>query len=318
MPTDNPRILIWGNRPGEAEAVAALLAERQPELAVATASNEADFARELPLAEVLFGFRVPSAYWASARQLRWFQVMGAGLEDIAAGPALPPGVVVTNLKGVFGAAMAEYALAYMLAHAQRVRDVLAQQARGEWRDFTPGLLGGATVGVIGMGSIGREVAGRCAALGMHVLGLSRSGAPVAGIERVFAVEAIADFLPRCDYLVCVVPQTPDTTGLLNRERLRLLKPSCFLVNMGRGNVLPLADIELALRERWLAGAALDVFLEEPLPFDSPLWALDNAFITPHISGVNRPEDVLSVFMANLARYRAGDTLENVVDLARGY
>ena len=313
-----PTLLIWGNRPGEAEAARALVATRHPALPTLVAEGEADFARQLPEAEILFGFRVPTAYWPSATRLRWFQVMGAGLEDIASGPPLPPGVVVTNIKGVFGPAMAEYALAYMLAHAQQLRAVLRQQARAEWRDITPSLLRGATAGVIGLGSIGREVAARCAAFGMTVVGLSRSGAPVAGVERVYPVSAIESFLPRCDYLVCVAPQTPETTGLLNRSRLRLLKPSCFLVNMGRGNILPPDDIAHALRERWLAGAALDVFPSEPLPADSPLWALDNAFITPHLSGVNRPEEVTAIFFDNLARYLAGAALRNVVDLTRGY
>jgi phosphoglycerate dehydrogenase-like enzyme len=227
-------------------------------------------------------------------------------------------VRVTNIRGVFGMAMAEYALAYMLAHAQDVRGILARQSRRSWEPFEPALLRDRTAGIVGLGSVGREIARRCAAFGMRVIGLKRGPGDVPEVERVYTVAEIAGFLPACDYLVTVVPHTAETTNLLNAERLRLLKPHCVYINIGRGNVVDLDALTEALRARRIAGAALDVFPEEPLPASHPLWELDNVFITPHVSGVNRPSDVTDAFLANLARYLAGEPLLNEVDLARGY
>jgi phosphoglycerate dehydrogenase-like enzyme len=153
---------------------------------------------------------------------------------------------------------------------------------------------------------------------MRVIGANRSGAPVEGIERTYAVADIEQFLPECDFLVSVVPQTAETTSLLNSQRLALLKPSCYYINIGRGNIVDLDALGAALATERLAGAALDVFPTEPLPADHPIWVAPNAVITPHISGVNRPEDVTGVFLDNLTRYLAGEPLKNVVDLARGY
>jgi len=312
-----PVILIHSGRASDDPIVAAAVREQHPELTVLTASNEAEVTERLPQAEILFAWDFPVHLLRLGTNLRWFQVMGAGVERLAGAP-IPPGVCVTNVKGIFGGSMTEYALTYILAHLQDVRRVLDQQARRDWQQFTPARLAGKTVGIVGLGSIGREIARACAALGMRVVGVNRSGSSVEGIERVWAVERIDEFLPECDVLITVVPNTSATTGLLSRARLRLLKPSCFYVNIGRGNVVDLDDITAVLRERRIAGAALDVFPTEPLPADHPIWGLDNVFITPHISGINRPEDVPGVFLANLERYLSGQPLLNEVDLSRGY
>jgi phosphoglycerate dehydrogenase-like enzyme len=310
-------ILVHSGDAAEDAAVLRLLGERYPELTVLAAHTEHEIVERLPGAEILFAWRFPMALLAHGHRLRWFQVMGAGIERLTGAP-LPAGVRVTNIRGVFGMAMAEYALAYMLAHAQDVRGILARQSRRSWEPFEPALLRDRTAGIVGLGSVGREIARRCAAFGMRVIGLKRGPGDVPEVERVYTVAEIAGFLPACDYLVTVVPHTAETTNLLNAERLRLLKPHCVYINIGRGNVVDLDALTEALRARRIAGAALDVFPEEPLPASHPLWELDNVFITPHVSGVNRPSDVTDAFLANLARYLAGEPLLNEVDLARGY
>lgn len=314
-----PVVLIHSGRHTDDLDVARQVAQVYPDMRILTPASSDEVAEQLPHAEVLFAFYFPFEHLPLARNLRWFQVMGAGLEKLAAAAAtLPPGVRVTNLKGVFGGAMGEYALTYILAHAQNVRGILRRQAAHEWLEFAPQRIEGSTLGVIGLGSIGQDVVRRCRALGMRVIGLRRGTGAVDGVDEVFSVERIDEFLPQCDFLVCVVPQTPETIGLLSRERLRLLKPECFLVNMGRGTVADPDDLLHALRSGWLAGAALDVFPTEPLPADHPLWDLDNAFITPHISGINRPDDVVRVFLDNMQRYLHDEPLLFPVDLARGY
>jgi glyoxylate/hydroxypyruvate reductase A len=313
----SPIVLVHSGDERENEIVAARIREARPEARLLTAHGVEQVKERLPQAEVLFAWEFPMETLPLATRLRWFQVMGAGLERLA-GSAVPGGVVVTNMKGIFGVAMAEYALAYMLAHSQQIRRVTLQQDERRWEQFEPQLLAGQTAGVIGLGSIGRQVARRCAEFAMRVIGVNRGGAPVAGVDVTYAVAEIERFLPECDYLISVVPQTGETTGLLSGERLRLLKPSCFYINMGRGNIVDLDALVEALGAGRLAGAALDVFPTEPLPPEHPIWAAPNTFITPHISGVNRPDDVTRVFLDNLTRYLNGEPLENIVDLRRGY
>ncbi len=315
--SNSPTILIHSGDARENEVVAARIAEARPDLRLLTAHGEAQVRERLPEAEIVFAWEFPMQLLPLATRLRWFQVMGAGLERLA-GASVPEGIVVTNMKGIFGTAMAEYALAYMLTHAQGIRRVLRQQQERRWEQFEPALLAGSTVGIIGLGSIGREIASRCAAFGMQVTGVNRGGKPVAEVEQTYAVSEIEQFLPECDFLISVVPQTAASTGLLSAARLMLLKPTCFYINIGRGNIVDLDALGEALSAGRLAGAALDVFPTEPLPTDHPIWTAPNAVITPHISGVNRPEDVTGVFLDNLGRYIAGKSLMNIVDLARGY
>lgn len=314
---ESPTILIHSGDARENEIVAARIAGARSGPRLLTAHGDEQVRERLPEADILFAWEFPMRLLPLAGRLRWFQVMGAGLERLA-GASVPDGVVVTNMKGIFGTAMAEYALAYMLAHTQSIRRILRQQEERRWEQFEPALLAGKTAGVIGLGSIGREIAQRCGAFGMRIIGVNRHGEPVAGVDRVWPVGEIEQLLPECDMLISVVPQTAETTGLLNAERLRLLKPDCFYVNIGRGNIVDLDALSAALEAGRLAGAALDVFPTEPLQADHPIWAAPNTIITPHISGVNRPEAVASVFLDNLTRYLAGEPLRNVVDLARGY
>jgi phosphoglycerate dehydrogenase-like enzyme len=315
--SDSPTILIHSGDARENEVVAARIAAARPDVRLLTAHGEEEVRERLPEVEVLFAWEFPMQLLTLAERLRWFQVMGAGLERLA-GAGVPDGIVITNMKGIFGTAMAEYALAYMLAHTQSVRRIYAQQETRTWEQFEPALLDGKTAGVIGLGSIGREIARRCAAFGMRVIGVNRSGAPVPEVGRTYAVAEIEQFLPECDFLISVVPQTGESTGLLNAERLALLKRTAFYVNVGRGNIVDLDALGAALSSGRLAGAALDVFPTEPLAADHPIWSTPNVTVTPHISGVNRPEDVTGVFLDNLSRYMAGEPLINAVDLKRGY
>lgn len=312
-----PVILVHSSIAPDDAAIAELIGSRHPDVTVLTASTEDEVREHLPSAEILFAWDFPLHLIDCATSLRWFQVMGAGIEKLAGAP-IPDGVTVTNVRGVFGGAMSEYVLAWTLAHLWSARRIFEQQARHEWEPFRPGRLAGLTLGVIGLGSIGQEIARACAGLGMRVVGLKRDAAPVPHVERVYGVAEIESFLPECDVLVSVVPHTAETTGLLSRERLQLLKPTALYINIGRGNIVAPVDIIHALREGWLAAATLDVFPEEPLPANHPLWDAPNLTITPHISGVNRPDDVTDIFLTNLAHYLAGEELVNVVDVRRGY
>lgn len=318
MSENGTTILVYSGYPEDDRILERSILEEFPGVTVLVAESDEDLASKLPGADVLYAWSFPVHLLEYARRLRWFQVMGAGVDRIASGPPLPETVTVTNIKNVFGGLMSEYAFAYMFAHAQQIRRTMRAQSERRWDRFDPGRLGGQTLGVIGLGSIGREVVNKGVAMGMRVLGVRRSGGEVEGCKKVYAVAQIDEFLPQCDFLVCVIPHTPETVGLLTLDRLRSLPRHCFLVNMGRGTLYREEDMVEALREGWIAGAALDVFPTEPLPESSPLWGLENVFITPHISGTNRPAEIVRPFLQNLERYLAGEELLYQVDLSRGY
>jgi glyoxylate/hydroxypyruvate reductase A len=316
----HPSILIHSSIREEDAFLLGELQRARPDLisSIRTANGVDEITALLPEAEILWAYDFPIELLPRGGQLRWFQVMGAGVDHLLGRPEIPHELVITNVKGVFGRSMAEYALTYMLAHSQRIPQVRAQQARHEWTQFEPGPLRGKTAGIVGLGSIGREVAQLCAAVGLRVLGAKRTPGDVPHVERVYTTDELDAMLPECDFLILCVPRTPETTGLLNRERYQLMKPTSVVINMARGSLTPETDLVEAIEQGWIAGAAIDVFEAEPLPPESPLWALRNVFITPHISGVNRPEELIPPFLANLDRYLAGQTLDNLVDLRRGY
>jgi phosphoglycerate dehydrogenase-like enzyme len=216
--------------------------------------------------------------------------------------------------------MADYAMAAMFMLHWDVPRILRDQAGAVWRREAKAPLAGRTLGVIGLGAIGQEIARRAQCAGMEVLGVSRSGTAVASVAEVHRQEQLQDVLPRCDFVVLVVPATAETSGLIDAEALRLMKPTASLINFARGSVVEEQALIDALRDRAIKGAVLDVFAAEPLPAESPLWSLPNVIVTPHIAGMSDDYEArfATAFAANLARYRRGEQLLNIVDLARGY
>ena len=282
-------------------------------------AGSADELRQLVAhAKVLLAWSLPVDILRLARKLEWLQVIGTGVDGFVPARDLLRGVTVTNIRGVFARPIAEYVIAYALAHAQRIRDVLEQQRRHAWTAFLPARLEGKTFGIVGMGSVGTEIARLCGALGARVIGLRRGTDPAPHVERVYRLEEIGEFLPRCDVLVLALPGTAQTRDFMSLERLAMLKPSAFVINVGRGSALPEANLVAALDRGLIAGAAIDVFEEEPLRALSPLWDRTEVFVSPHVSGINRPEDVAGPVVANLRRFIAGEPLLNLVDLDRGY
>jgi phosphoglycerate dehydrogenase-like enzyme len=268
--------------------------------------------------DVLFAWRFPADLLAKAGRLTWIQSMGAGAEW-ALGPGLPDRVVVTRAPGIFGPWMAEYVLGWCAWVTLRMAEYREAQRRREWIDHVlPRRLAGTTMLIIGLGDIGRTIARAARAIGIRVLGASRSGRPVPGVERVWRASALRTPLARADWVVLVVPLTPRTRGLIGAAELAVMRPAAWLVNVGRGAVVDEAALVEALEARRIGGAVLDVFPVEPLPRDHPLWGLDNAVVTPHISGPNVPEELTAIFHDNLARWLAGRRLRHVIDRRRGY
>ena len=276
----------------------------------------AEYVREM---DIFFAWRFPPEIVKDAPKLRWISSTGAGVDAVmAAREWLPKGVPVTRMVHVFDTAMAEYVLGFLLAVQLDVRRALRQQASKTWQGWNPPHLRGSTAVVVGLGSIGSEVARTLKAHGLTVIGVSRTGQPVEGLDEVHTVDRLDSVLPRADYLVLVVPLTPETRGLIDGRRLGLLPRGAVLVNICRGAVVREQELTQSLESGQLRFAVLDVFEQEPLPPESPLWSMENVIVTPHMSG---PDDVpvnAARFLENYRRFLAGQPLNGEVDFERGY
>jgi phosphoglycerate dehydrogenase-like enzyme len=290
--------------------------------------------------EILYTDRVlPSP--EQAPKLRWIQLHYAGMDHVAAAPILQkPDVVVTTLSGVAASQIAEYALMMLLALGHHLPDLINNQRKAEWPEdrwerFSPVELRGSTVGIVGYGSIGRQIARLLQDFGATVLATKRNamhpednGFTLEGqgdpggdlVNRLYPSQALRSMLKECDFVVVTLPLTGETLHIIGAGELESLKSSAYLVNISRGGVIDQNALISALKEHQFAGAALDVFTEEPLPPDNPLWKMPNVIITPHISGNTRfyDERAVLLFTENLHRYLAGLPLYNRFDPQKGY
>jgi glyoxylate/hydroxypyruvate reductase A len=280
-------------------------------------ATEAEAASVIAEAQVAYAWKIPPVLYGKAARLEWLQVMGAGVDWALA--EVPRRVVVTRAPGIFGPWMSEYVLAWCSWVTQRMESYRGAQRERRWiEDVLPGRLRGKTLTLVGVGDIGREIARVARAVGMHVIGVSRSGQRVPAVERVYRPGHLARALAAADFVVVVVPLTRQTRGLLDARALAAMRPGAWLLNIARGAVLDETALIEALRTRRIAGAILDVFPTEPLPADHPLWGLDNVVITPHVAGPSMAEELAPVFNDNLARWLRGRPLQHVVDRTRGY
>jgi len=286
-------------------------------LAVRACRTPAEAEPWLDRAEILYGWGFPIPFLARMPRLRWIQNMGAGVERLLV-PELPAGVRLTRVAGIFGPWMAEYTLGWCLWVTQRVEHFRAEQRARSWKPVDPLRLRGRTLCVVGLGDIGRTVARAARGFDMRVVGVSRAGRPVPEAHAVHRTAALRRVLATADFAVLTVPLTPDTRGLVGAAELAAMKPTAWLINVARGPIVDEAALLAALRARRIGGAVLDVFAEEPLPPEHPLWALDNAVVTPHISGPSTPDEIAPIFADNLRRYLAGRPLRFQVDARRGY
>jgi phosphoglycerate dehydrogenase-like enzyme len=309
-------VLVY--HPDEAERYAALVRPPRPGVTVRVAATPEAAAAVVGETEILYAWRFPPALLGKATRLKWIQAAGAGVEW-ALVPELPAGVTVTRAPGVFGPWMAEYVLGWCAWVTQRMATYLEAKRHRRWQGTViPRRLGGTTMAIVGLGDIGRDIARAARALGIRVIGVTRTGRPVREAHHVHRAAALPRALGEADWVVVVLPLTPATRGLIGEHELAAMRRSAWLVNIGRGPVVDEPSLVQALTERRIAGAVLDVFATEPLPPAHPLWALDNVVITPHIAGPSVPEEIAQVFNDNLTRYLAGRPLRHIVDRRRGY
>lgn len=311
-------VLVYYPDAAEAKAYAALVRAPRGAVRLSVCATPAEAETAIADAEVLYAWKFPAELYARAARLRWIHAMGAGV-DWALVPTLPSDVVITRVPGIFGPWMREYVLGWCLWVTQRMHTYRAAQRERRWRaDVLPDRLAGQTLAVVGLGDIGRDIAAAARAVGLRVIGVSRSGRAVRGVERVHRLAGLPRALGAADFVVLVLPLTEATRGIVGASALAAMKPTAWLLNIGRGALVDEAALLGAVRARRIAGAVLDVFATEPLPAEHPFWALDNVVVTPHISGPSTAAELAPLFNDNLARWLAGRPLRHRVDRARGY
>jgi phosphoglycerate dehydrogenase-like enzyme len=289
------------------------------------ADDVAALAASLPGADVLFAWRprgqMLSEAWGHAGDLRWIQSASAGVDALLFPGLVRSEVVVTNARGVFDDAIAEYVVGLILLFSKGLLGVVDAQRRAEWRPRETERLEHKRVLVAGVGPIGRAIARSCAAIGMQVRGIGRTARPRDDeFGRVFAAEDLSEAVGWADYVVNTLPATAGTRHLFDAGAFAAMQPGTRFVNVGRGSTVDEPALVRALEEGRLGGAALDVFEEEPLPRQSPLWSMPNVVVSPHMAGdyAGWRESAVELFVRNLERYLTGKPLLNVVDKEQGY
>lgn len=311
------KVLVY--HPALLDVYMELLQKDCPDLIYFPCQTREEAKRYIGEADILFGSTsFPGDVLKKGSNLQWIQVMGAGVEQFALSRVRSPGVVLTRVKGTFGSRMAEYILGQMLFNTQKMAQGLEQQQRRHWELYSPEVLYEKTLGVAGLGSVGREVACKAAALDMTVYGMDLEVRPYPFLKESFGLQDIKEFVKRLDFLAICLPLTSSTQGLFNKEIFSNMKSTASIINISRGPLIVENDLIECIKAGELGGAILDVTEKEPLPPESELWNLPGVRITPHMSGPSLPSEVLAVFCENLKRMEHGGPLINVVDLEQEF
>jgi phosphoglycerate dehydrogenase-like enzyme len=320
-----PTLLMLPPQTETTRAWAGRVATAVPSLDVIVAEDLAHAQRVVPEAEAAFG-TIPPELLKTARKLRWLQApQAAPPAGYYSSALIAHPVVVTNFREIYNDHIGAHIMAFVLAFARGFHHYLPRQLRREWRrepnDSGVIHLPEATALIVGVGGIGAEAARLCAAFGMHVMGVDarRREAP-PGVLKLDGPDALDSLLPLADFVILTVPHTPETEGFMHRARFQRMKHTAFFINIGRGMTTRLDDLVAALRAGEIAGAGLDVFEQEPLPSDHPLWTMDGVLITPHTAGhgPHLDERRFEILRDNCRRFLTDQPLRNVVDKARWF
>jgi len=332
-PHDHPiRILICVRHPFDQWNVpdwfAGRLQQKFPQVNVVHLPGYKRMDEEIVGAEIVISWSVRPEQIAAAKKLRWIHSTAAAVHQLIFPELVNSDIILTNAREVHGPVVAEHVIALIFALAKKIPDSARLQEKHVWGqqilwDELPRIreIGGATVGIVGLGSIGRPVAKSAKALGMRVIAVREHPEKGSGgADTVFGPTQIDELFRQADYIVLAAPVTASTKAIVNAERLALMKPDACLINVGRGPLVDESALANALREKKIGGAALDVFPKEPLATDSPLWDVPNLLITPHTAALTDKlwDRQYALFSENLRRYLKGEALLATVDKGKGY
>jgi phosphoglycerate dehydrogenase-like enzyme len=317
---DPTHVLLWTDGPSpyiDAIAASGLAARVSVET---LARKDQPSAAQMSQTEALLAWGAPRGLLPRMPGLRWAQALTAGVEGWLALPDLPPGLTLTCARGTHRESMPENILGALFYLTKPYAACVADQKRSKWTRRVATPLTGQTLGILGLGAVGQDVARLAAALGMRVIGTKRNPAPIEGVAQVLPPERIDTVLAQADFVLLLLPATPQTENLINAERLYQMKPTAWLLNFGRGALIDDADLIAAAGAKRIAGAILDVFRQEPLPATHPFWTSEGIIVLPHIGGGHpkRDEVVARLFVDNLGRFLDGKPLRETVDRTAGY
>ena len=269
--------------------------------------------------DVLVGWR-PGSYLKRMPRLRWIQAMTAGVDPWLVSPDLDKDVTLCCARGSHRISMPENILGALFHLTKPYMAIALDQRESRWTKRMSVPLAGKTLGILGLGAIGQELARKAAALEMRVIGTKRTPAPLPHVERVYAQEDTDEVLGASDFVLLLLPSTSETENFIDARRLRAMKPTAWLLNFARGALIVDQDLIAAVQSKRIAGAVLDVFREEPLPAAHPFWKTEGILVLPHLGGGHpeRAKAVAEIFAENARRFLAGEPLNAVVDRARGY
>ncbi|EIJ82197.1 D-isomer specific 2-hydroxyacid dehydrogenase NAD-binding protein [Bacillus methanolicus PB1] len=298
--------------------------ETVPEWELVIGKDRTVWQNHLKDAEIIAGWKKEMEEFLEENiHLRWLQSWSAGVDDLPLEKLAESKILLTSANGVHVFPISETIFALMLALTRKIHTYIRNQQSKTWHHSGLKLeLHQKTVGIIGVGAIGKETAKIAKAFGMNVLGVRRSGKPEEFVDEMFTTDHLSQILPKCDYVAVTLPLTKDTRHLFGKEQFVLMKPSAFFINIGRGEVVNEAELIQALQDGQIAGAGLDVFETEPLDESSPLWDMENVIITPHTAGSTEHYNkrvIEDIFIPNLKSYLEGKTpTVNLVDYEKGY
>ena len=306
----------------------AALRKRFPHIQFIYATTAEERAEGLKEADAAYTWILNADELAAAEKLRWVHTSAVAVETLCLRELFARSILVSNTRGVQAIPIAEHVMAVLLALSKQIPFVLENQAQARWAqnqftgDRLPWLLNGRTMGLIGVGTIGSEVAKRAQAFGMRVIAMRRRPAygVIGHVEQIYGLPDLPDFLGQCHALVIAAPLTPETNGLMGAAQFAQLPKGAVVINVGRAKIIDTDALIAALKRGHLAGASLDVFPQEPLPSDHPLWKTPNVLLTPHTSGFRRGhwDEVIELFGDNVERWLKGEPLKYRIEPELGY
>jgi phosphoglycerate dehydrogenase-like enzyme len=293
-----------------------------PDINFEFTETEEELIEKIPNADAIMTMKLKAEHLKIAPNLKWIQGLMAGVDALPLDTIKERGIILTTGRGIHKNHMTEYALSMMILDARNLDQLLLKQKKKEWDpSFKQGEIKGKTLGIIGLGSIGKELARKASFMGMDVIGVKRTRNPVPHVRKVYTNEEVEEIFKQSDYIVNLLPYTPETEKFVDKNLMTLMKPTACMLNLGRGSTVNEDDLYDALKNKVFRKYISDVFETEPLPKESPLWDLDNIIITPHICGpnVNYMSKAYDIVKENIGKYKEdSESVINKYSFERGY
>lgn len=269
---------------------------------------------------VAWGWTDIRPLYLAAPRLKWVHALSAGVEGLICPEIQASDIILTNSKGIHGIPVSEHVFSLMLAFTRGLNLLIRRQLDKKWERVPTDEIHEKTIGIVGLGSIGREIAKKAKGLGMEVVATKQEMTTEIFVDKLYKPEQLHEMLAVCDFVVVALPLTEKTAGLFTLEEFKAMKPTAYFFNIARGAIVREADLAKALQLGIIKGAGLDVFEAEPLPADSPLWSMDNVIITPHLAAISPCylDRAVKLFVDNLTRYTQNREMFNIVDKKKGY